>query len=366
MVMIHHFLADADPANLGTKLLVRASGFGWSGVDLFFCLSGFLITGILIDTKNDATPLRTFLMRRVLRIFPVYYFTLAIVLFVWPLFSRDPSQFTQIEHNQVWYWTYMTNFLIASRADLGVVNAAHLWSLAVEEQFYIFWPFLALYLSTKHLRIACLGMIVGALIFRIWCLWSGWGTSAAYVLTFSRMDALAAGALLATLVREPALLQRMKAFVPYAAGALAVLLVAVVAIQGSFTRGPLMLTVGFSSIALLSAIIVGAAACERIPSAKSLLELPFLRFFGKYSYSMYIFHPFILTAMIAIPAVAHSLNHAPSALEVIAFSLAGIFITALVSLVSWRVIEQPFLSLKRYFQSSPKAQPLPTPPKNTT
>ncbi len=119
-------------------LPVRAiSAFGWTGVDLFFVLSGFLITGILIDTKGKEGFYKNFFMKRVLRIFPLYYLTLCIFFIPSFFFHFELTEY-YITH-QIYFWTYTQNLLFAF--DGWPENARflnHFWSLAIEEQFYIF------------------------------------------------------------------------------------------------------------------------------------------------------------------------------------------------------------------------------------
>ena len=108
--------------------------FGWAGVQLFFVLSGFLITGILLETRDEKGALRRFLVRRGLRIFPLYYATLFVLLVVVP---PDPVVRAAL-HDQVYYWLYVSNW--AQPFEHKIPTLAHFWSLAVEEQFYLLWP----------------------------------------------------------------------------------------------------------------------------------------------------------------------------------------------------------------------------------
>src|SRR5919112_3639916 len=109
---------------------------GWVGVDLFFVLSGFLITGILVDSRGGEHYFRNFYVRRALRIFPLYYGFLAVVFLVLPQFyGYEGGKFGTLQDNQPWYWGYLVNVLVAARGtDQTPLNTTHLWSLAVEEQ----------------------------------------------------------------------------------------------------------------------------------------------------------------------------------------------------------------------------------------
>ncbi|MGB3153347.1 MAG: acyltransferase, partial [Chitinophagaceae bacterium] len=119
---------------------ISYSFFGWLGVDLFFVLSGFLITDILLNTLNQQNFLRNFYIRRVLRIFPLFYLAILVFLYLLPNIlttSPDVSYYTK---NQFWLWTYLQNWLFIFKEPYGDKILLHTWSLAVEEQFYIIWP----------------------------------------------------------------------------------------------------------------------------------------------------------------------------------------------------------------------------------
>lgn len=136
-VMVHNvgIPGGVDPDGPVTKLLRLLVNSGWVGVQLFFVLSGFLITGILVDEKGRPHQFRNFYMRRTLRIFPLYYFTLALMLWLAPALGYAPAWLEQDRAHQIWYWTYTENWawpLIQIGNGLG-----HFWSLAVEEQFYL-------------------------------------------------------------------------------------------------------------------------------------------------------------------------------------------------------------------------------------
>lgn len=356
LVIVHHFAAQKDVGTGFTKFFLHFCEIGWSGVDLFFVLSGFLITGILIEAKGKPTPIKTFYARRTLRIFPLYYLSLVAIIFVWPAFSASPENFTLIKHNQAWYWSYLTNVLIVTDLPLGSVDAAHFWSLAVEEQFYMVWPFIVLFVSIPTLRRICIFVIFSALIFRTSSYFWGWGHSPAYVLTISRLDALGIGALVSTILREPILRDRLIRHIPKIFVALTLLFIAVVALQGSFRRGPLMLSIGLTLLAGIFAIVVGTAANEQQPLLRRVLEGHFLRFFGKYSYAMYIFHPFIMEWMNQwFPSMIKSAGWFSTGIpKFFVFTIVGLGITSIAALLSWNLVERWFLTLKKCFEHRPQ------------
>ena len=162
LVMMLHFFGD-EPMG-GNKILdvVKVlARFGQTGVTLFFVLSGFLITRILLATKNNNNYFKTFFIRRALRILPLYYLYLIIVFCIIPLFTND---FIPFKENW-YYWVYLQNFAITFNWLQN--GPTHYWSLAVEEHFYLFWPLLIYYLNVKQI-VRVIPVIIGlSLIIRI-------------------------------------------------------------------------------------------------------------------------------------------------------------------------------------------------------
>ena len=170
---------------------------GWVGVQLFFVLSGYLITGILLDTKTRQGYWRAFLGRRVLRIFPLYYAVLLAAFVIAPLVAGVP---TPGHEHQVWLWTYLYNW--AEPLGRGVDWLPHFWSLAVEEQFYLVWPLVVLAMSERALWRVCVMLILAAVAARTGLRLATQGTMGAYMFTICRIDALALGAIAAIAIRD--------------------------------------------------------------------------------------------------------------------------------------------------------------------
>jgi peptidoglycan/LPS O-acetylase OafA/YrhL len=165
------------------------------GVDLFFVISGYLITRILLQNKEaigerESTKkqvLISFYLRRSLRIFPIYYLTIFLLLAIDFQNSR-----------QLWPWlvSYTTNFFISQPGSEGIGSFLHLWSLAVEEQFYLVWPFLILFLPKKYIEKVIVAVIIASVVFKInHCIEHGY-TVAINALTISCADSLGLGSLL--------------------------------------------------------------------------------------------------------------------------------------------------------------------------
>ena len=139
------------------KLYSSVTSTGWIGVSLFFALSGYLITGILLDSRGKAGYFRSFYLRRTLRIFPLDYAFIALVVFVAAPLAWDREWASAVWRNQWSYWLYVSNW--TQPFGISIHGITHLWSLAVEEQFYFIWPVLAWRLGRGGLVRLCLGMI---------------------------------------------------------------------------------------------------------------------------------------------------------------------------------------------------------------
>ena len=329
---------------------------GFVGVDLFFVLSGFLITGILLDARGAPGYFRAFYARRALRIVPAYYGFLAVVFLVLPrLHLGAGANYEAALRHQEWYWTHLTNVMMALR-ELGVGNRDYpntlFWSLAVEEQFYLVWPLAVLLLDRRRLRALCIAGIVAALLLRVAAAAAGVSLLAVYVLPFTRMDTLLVGALLAVAARDRGGLERLAPGARWvAAGALAGLAV-VDAWYGRLDfQDVLTSTAGGTLLALAGGATIVLAATGRGGSpARALFESAPMRACGRYSYAMYIVHTAVIAQLdhylpfASLPPVLGS-RLAPQALYFLLY-LAEVFA---VALVSWHLVEKRFLALKRFF-----------------
>lgn len=321
--------------------------FGWAGVDLFFVLSGFLITGILWDARSRPDYFRRFYTRRTLRIFPVYYAFLALIFIALPLLRIAAS--TPLS-TQAWYWTYTSDFLVAFKGWAGAAQfAPHFWSLAIEEQFYLVWPLVILHLSRQRAQLLCGLVIVAAVGFRWWVAIVQGNLTASWVLPFTRMDALAVGALLALTIRGPVNLKTLLVRWRPAGIALCVAVVWLAGWRGNPQADRLVAVGGLTVIAAAFGWFVAEAyaSSRGEPLAKLLGNRP-LVWFGKRSYALYIFHHPIVTALALagfeiapIRAVVGS-----TALAHVVFVGVNVALSALAAQLSWMLIERPCLQLK--------------------
>jgi peptidoglycan/LPS O-acetylase OafA/YrhL len=356
IVMIGHFAIGFEtggPADVGLKTLMQT---GWAGVDIFFVLSGFLITGILLDAKGAPHYFKNFYARRVLRIFPVYYAFLFLFFVVLPI-VKPPAPggpFDGWNVSQWWFWGYVSNLQILFPAWPRPEPLSHFWSLAVEEQFYLFWPAVVLVTSRKGLIRTCVAFMIISVALRIWLQTTSINPTAGYRITPARLDTLGTGALLALLARDPLWWPRIRQLAPKAIVACLVGLVIIsIPTRSMLQTGFLIQAIGYTMLAIIGASLIvfsidPASAKRRVVA---FLRAPFMRFLGKYSYAMYIFHfPlawFLENAGFGVnryPTIAGS--HIPG---VIAFSVMTGGLTVIAALLSWNLFEKHFLRLKKYF-----------------
>jgi peptidoglycan/LPS O-acetylase OafA/YrhL len=372
LVLVVHFFSLLTPHSRFDRVFFAVTGGGWAGVDLFFVLSGFLITGILLDTRESAQYYSRFYARRVLRIFPLYYaFLLAVGLLVGPLliavqarlpgfFGSSQAENLQLFHeNQWWYYAYLTNVVkvIKGSASLALWTGPF-WSLAVEEQFYLVWPVIVRRMTRERLLIAAISAVVLAFVIRwLFILLVPDATTAAvaaYVLTPSRMDALALGAIVAIALRDEALRQRLQRIAPLTA----ILAASVIASLGIMRSGfslvdPLIETIGFSANAVLgAALITLSVTSARSGLLNRILSWRVLTILGAYSYCLYVIHTAYYFAVSRVfqhfgpPLVLGS--EIPAGIVVFIASTA---VLTGIGWVSWHAFEKRFLALKKHFPS---------------
>jgi len=357
VVMVLHFTI-MSPANGIESAIYSAIGIGWAGVDLFFVLSGFLITGILIDARDGDGYFKNFYMRRALRIFPLYYLFLIFFFWIWPLLSGGPLEPLG---PQIWMLTYMGNFLFSFGGWEAVPgHTTHLWSLAIEEQFYFIWPLVVFHASRTTLIRVCIGAIALAWLTRLGLHMVVDSGIPGYALLPARMDALALGGLLAIVVRTEGWADRIQPLLsPSILVGVALLLVTALAsmvlspAEGAFN--PLQLhtqLLGYPAVDLLSACLVAYAVLPGRGEKSRLLMNSSLRKLGKYSYALYLLH--IPLRNLAVNRVFPEGNlptlwgsQLPVQLLVIVLATG---LTYAVALLSWNLFEQHFLRLKRHFE----------------
>ncbi len=362
IVMLGHFAIGFVPNRPADVAVLTLMQTGWAGVDLFFVLSGFLITGILLEAKGAAHYYRSFYVRRVLRIFPAYYAFLFLFFIVIPAVKPfDPSgPFGGWNAAQWWFWGYASNLQILFPAWPRPLPLTHFWSLAVEEQFYLIWPAMVLLTTRKGLIRTCIAFMILSVALRIWLHFAGFNPTAGYRITPARLDTLATGALLAILVRDSAWWSRIRRLAaPVTAAALTGIVAISIPTHSMLQTGFVMQSVGYTLLAIVGAgLIVFAIDPRAVTSVTNrFLSHRFMRFFGKYSYAMYIIHFPIAWfsenlgfGVKSYPAIGGS--RIPS---VAAFTIVTTGLTVIAAMASWYLFERHFLRLKRFFPRADKA-----------
>lgn len=349
-VMIFH-LSMVKPVGRLALGWERVALYGELGVDAFFVLSGFLITGILLDARGQPHYFKNFYARRVLRIFPLYYAVTAFSFFALPrLVPWTVAKYDAVNHGAIWYWIHLSNFAIARRGIFvhGIMDVS--WSLAIEEQFYLLWPAVVLVTLPRRLRWVCLALVALSCASRLLLTTVGINPVAVYTMTFCRLDGLALGALVALAIRRlnPEVLRVWSVRAVFGSLGLAVLMLL------PLKPVPAAALQAAASHLLVSVLAAGAILFVKAsPQSTWVRVFGFgpLRAFGRYSYGLYLFH-------YPIAALARDFLHAaqmplvlgsslPSQLVFYAVAGAAAFMAAAVS---WHAYEKRFLALKRFFE----------------
>jgi len=345
LVMIDHWLGELNQLPLG-----------YFGVNLFFVLSGFLITRILIgskaaDLKHGRThgrSLRQFYIRRSLRIFPVYYITLIVLAII---------GFPAVRENLVWLFTYTQNIWVAiHKTWFGAID--HLWSLAVEEQYYLFFPFLVFAVPDRYLLRTLVGLVLLSVGLRLGLYLSGASWMVQFVLMPTCLDAFGLGGLLAYLM-----VFHRERFVrlagnPWLLLASLLLYVLDLYLMRTMTPSRNVMTDVFDRLitSVFCFFIIGGAVVGYRGVVRWLLENPVSNFLGRISYGLYLFHNLVFNAYhtpptyLTLRAFDKATRMLPVLSDNIYIKLAYFYmITVLIATVSWYVIEKPFNALKSRF-----------------
>ncbi|MEM9414667.1 MAG: acyltransferase [Planctomycetota bacterium] len=364
LIVIYHYTSwqwahpfPGEPTD-AMRTIITIRQYGWLGVDVFFVLSGFLITGILIKTRQHPHYFRHFYIRRALRIFPLYYLALVGALIIAPrVLTVGPGEQTTLD-NQAWLWLYGTNFRMAFGPERlfgeGWMSIRHFWSLAVEEHFYLVWPLLVYLTPPRLLGRVCVGFIALGVASRL----------ASYAvfdpervgpivraITPCHLDKLALGGLLAFVLHQNVMtLDRLR---PWALSTLAAAFVFLVCCGCAGVRHEtfLMQNAGYPLIALASAgAIVLALSAEPTSILQRLLTNRLAVMLGTYSYGMYVWHNiprYWLGHQGLGPKIASAL-HLNAAGGFIVSAIAMCIASFLVAMVSYHGFEVWFLKLKKH------------------
>jgi peptidoglycan/LPS O-acetylase OafA/YrhL len=320
---------------------------GWSGVDLFFVLSGFLIGGILLDARNSPRYFQTFYARRFFRIIPIYYAWIAgyILLVTYAggaILSHSNSGLIAKPDASIYrHFLFLQNFTVPAFVGLGMAWFAALWSLAVEEQFYLVSPLIVRFFTSRNLVIFLICMIAGAPLLRVWLLRGMHASpSLPYQLMPCRADSLAIGMLASFFWRKARFRDRVSALGPVLYGALLLLLTGIAILWGRSPESTSwnMESAGFSLLGMCYAFILLLSLSQPLGLVARLARMAWLRELGRVSYCMYIVH-------LAVLSILHSfLRHSPPTI----MTLSGASVTLLAGIVtygtawlSWKLFEGP-------------------------
>jgi peptidoglycan/LPS O-acetylase OafA/YrhL len=350
-VLVTHCVPRLPNAGSGYfyNQVIEAGSFG---VDLFFVLSGFLITGILLDSKGTPGYFRNFYARRFLRLFPVYYLYLALVALLLPMIHRGVhTHMPDYDGNWWWYLLYACNL----KRDHGVYDPylGHFWSLAVEEQFYLVWPALVLLLSRRRFAHSCFCAIALAVTLRVFFSWYGADWNTICRVTPMRLDTLALGALGAVTLRNERWSGRGPALAWKALLAGAALFLACVlwGQSTSWSAAPIQTWGGFF-LAVAFAGLTYLAASTHSGIAR-FFSTRWLRMFGKYSYTIYVIHVLIERHVSwGMATLAKRSGPLPYWAALIG---SGIMVALSygIAALSWKYYENPILQLKKRFGGLP-------------
>lgn len=341
LVLVFHFTPTAGPLTF----FAPAFQFGWIGVDLFFVLSGYLITGILLDSAGHRSYYRNFIARRTLRIFPLYYVCLTLIC----ILSAYPGPVRWREFLTTgggwWYVAYVGNVKAAMEGHWpNVALLTPLWSLQVEEQFYLSYPFLVSAVNRRTLAKILIGAIAMALLFRIVItvaipnslLWT-------YTLMPCRMDSLAMGGLIAIAARDfPDLLKG-----PWI-GRLTILSAAAflfdyLYVSSGSLWNPGMRTMGYSVLDLMFAGLLVMVIQGRWKRLVALCRWKWLAWIGTVSYGLYLLQG---PAEFLVRRISPALGVYPQGSIEFVLNIAAAMLAAWSS---WTIFESPILKLKKHW-----------------
>src|SRR6266446_507361 len=315
------------------------------GVDLFFVLSGFLITGILADSKGSPHYFRNFYARRALRIWPLYYLVLFVAFVVAPLFA--PSMRPTASSTWPAFVFYVQNIVFAHH-DTYPFGLGATWSLAVEEQFYLTWPVLVFLLKKRTLAIVSVLLVVMSLSLRLWFHFHGAPLGFVHFFTISRLDAIAFGSLAALWLRSPSctlVRWRTCAYQFLGLGVVGTILARIL-----MHRNSSIVSYTFLAIAFTGLLGTSLTSDPRSSLLGRSLSAAWLRYTGKISYGIYLLHyPLFILWSRFIGSLGFYRAY-PLAGNLAAFA-GQIPLAAIAASISWHFFEEPILRLKELFPS---------------
>jgi peptidoglycan/LPS O-acetylase OafA/YrhL len=353
LVLVWHYFSTLVQPEPGSWLRIAklAGGLGWSGVDLFFVLSGFLLGGILLEHRDSPQYFKAFYARRACRILPLYYLlVLAFAIVRAPMQGTPNAGFAHLFDHPMPLWSYLTftqNFAMAFAENFvgfGAPALSATWSLAVEEQFYLFLPLLIRFVPRGPLPGVLILLIIAAPICR-GLLWSEEAPGfAGFVLMPARADALLVGVLAAVAIRDPAfpmVIERHRVALRCVIAALFCGML----VQAIYGRRLPHIASHLAShlwIAAFYGLLIVWTSAKPSSALGAVMRFPALRALGVVSFAVYLFHVPVLGTVFALArGQPPTLRAASDAMLV----LASVVVTIGLAALSWHIFEKPLLRL---------------------
>lgn len=356
-VILHHMASILNiglTRNIVVLIVFRLLYVGWLGVDVFFVLSGFLITGIILKDRPRPNFWRNFYLRRAFRILPAF----AVVFVLTLLLAHHFVPEMQISTSYVLAATFfMANWTIVNFSEMPMLT--HLWSLAVEEQFYFLWPQAAKRMSYSALFKLALGLAIGSALLRAVLAMTHLNPYILYKITPTRMDGLAIGAALAVGMQLPgahAFLARW--WKKIALASIAMLVLSFLGLKFNlFAFNPWSQVLAIPPTIVLVAVTIYASVEGLLPGTVSdLLKGSVITYLGRRSYGLYLIHEPI--SVVVHDSRMHGyLSRLPSGVVVnVSLMIAVVAVSMLLAEVSWRLIEDPAQKLRHKLRTAAPAQ----------
>ncbi|MDB6029649.1 MAG: acyltransferase 3 [Verrucomicrobiales bacterium] len=357
VVAFHYLMVFHNPEILGPYGWIWK--MGWSGVDLFFVLSGFLIGGILFDQSDSENFFKVFFVRRICRIFPLYFFFVAVFFLciaIWPVLQVDKPLIECFER-VVPYWSYFAFLQNLFVAKIGIVDNEWMrgtWSLAVEEQFYLTLPFMIRFIPRRRLALALLVLAILVPVLRYF-VYLTYGDLADYVLLPCRADTLIGGVLCAYAIRDETIRRYLATRVLRASGGVLLAGTVYLWLEGEWQGSFEMFTIGYSWLAMFYSWLLLMVLTNQNHFLSRFLRLGLLRKLGTISFGIYLFHVPVNSLWHGLWLKRDSYIHTPTDMLATFFALVS---TLLLAWCSWRFFEKPIVDFGRRFKYT-KAAPIP-------
>jgi len=339
LILLYHFF-----------IFIPGAEFGWIGVEIFFCLSGYLITNILLKSRTRQNWYFYFYLRRILRIFPLYFFFLLLLLIVGYFFSPGPYLHFFLKY-KLFYFLYLQNWLYVFLQTDPTTFLNHFWTLAVEEQYYLLWPLILLTIK-KEIRLLyfLLGAMVSIIGLRTYFLaYPVFNLNWPTLFTYTRIDGLILGSALA-LLHHYTISGGSRKIKLLFAGLLVFQALCLLYLYFNTPAKPdykaacgyFLTAAGFSGLIQL-------VLRKKVKAINRLLSNSFLLFTGRISYGLYIFH-WPVYVLLNPPLVTYFRAIAlPQTPVLLISALICVAISYLLGYISYTYFEKRFIALKRYF-----------------